>query len=111
VVAGTQYPFAGVMFMPGEHPFEPTNLSGKKEIRFWAKGDGHGYSIVVLTTKRNGQNGPPGMVSFVAGPEWKQYSFPFTQFETDGSDITGVAFASLQNPGKFSFEIDQVEIR
>jgi beta-glucosidase len=111
VAAGAPFLFAGVMFLPGEHPFEPVNLSGKKEIRFWAKGDGHGYSLVVLTTKRNGQNEPPATAGFVAGPEWKQYSFPFTQFETDGGDITAVAFASLQTPGKFSFEIDQVEIR
>jgi beta-glucosidase len=111
VIAGAPYPFAGVMFMPGSHPFEPVNLSGKKEIRFWAKGDGRGYSVVVLTAQRNGSNGPPAIVGFAAGPEWKQYTFPFTQFETDGSDITAVAFASLQNAGKFSFEIDQVEIR
>ncbi|HTW48843.1 MAG TPA: CIA30 family protein, partial [Acidobacteriaceae bacterium] len=111
VVAGAQYPFAGVMFMPGEHPMEPVNLSGKKEIRFWAKGDGHSYTLLLLTAQRNGQNGAPAMVGFTAGPEWKQYTFPFTQFETDGSDISALGFASLQNPGKFSFEIDQVEIR
>jgi beta-glucosidase len=111
VVAGAQYPFGGVIFMPGEHSMEPTNLSGKKEIRFWAKGDGHSYTLLVLTAQRNGSNGAPAMVGFTAGSEWKQYTFPFTQFETDGSDITGIGFASLQNPGKFSFEIDQVEIR
>jgi beta-glucosidase len=111
VVAGAQYPFAGVIFMPGEHPMEPANLSGKKEIRFWAKGDGRSYTLLVLTAQRNGANGPPAMVSFAAGPDWKQYTFPFTQFETDGSDISGIGFATVQNPGKFSFEIDEVEIR
>ena len=33
------------------------------------------------------------MTSFTAGPEWKQYMFPFTAFETDGKDITSIAFA------------------
>ncbi len=90
---------------------EPVNLSSKKEIRFRAKGDGHSYTLLVLTEKANGQNAMPGMTSFSAGPEWKQYTFPFSTFQTDGSDITAVAFAAMQNPGKFSFEIDQVEIR
>jgi hypothetical protein len=111
VVSGSQYPFGGAMFMPGAHPMEPVNLSGKKEIRFWAKGDGHSYTLLVLTEKRNGQNSIPAMTSFTAGPEWKQYTFPFSTFETDGSDITALGFAAVQNPGKFSFEIDQVEIR
>jgi beta-glucosidase len=111
VVSGSQYPFAGAMFMAGAHPMEPANLSAKKEIRFWAKGDGSSYTLVLLTEKRNGQNGMPAMVSFTAGPEWKQFTFPFTTFETDGSDITAAAFAVVQNPRKFSFEIDQVEIR
>ncbi|HVC48481.1 MAG TPA: CIA30 family protein [Terracidiphilus sp.] len=111
VKSGSQYPFGGVMFMPGSHPMEPVNLSGKKEISFWAKGDGHSCTLILLTAQRNGRNGMPAMVSFVAGPAWKQYTFSFSRFETDGSDIEGVAFADAQNPGKFSFEIDQVEIR
>jgi hypothetical protein len=28
--------------------------------------------------------------TFVAGPEWKQYSFLFSSFETDGSDLSGI---------------------
>ncbi|HTV16406.1 MAG TPA: CIA30 family protein [Acidobacteriaceae bacterium] len=111
VVPGAQYPFAGVLFMPAEHPMEPVNLSGKKEIRFWAKGDGKSYTLLLLTTQRNGSNGPPATVPFTAGSQWKQYTFPFTQFDTDGSDITGLGFATVQNPGQFTFTIDQVEIR
>ena len=111
IMTGAQYPFGGVMFMPGSHPMEPVNLSNKKEIRFWAKGDGRAYTLLVLTEKRNGQNGIPAMVTFAAGSEWKQYTFPLTTFETDGSDIEALGFAQVQNPGKFSFEIDQVEIR
>lgn len=66
---------------------------------------------MVLTESRNGQNGPPALTSFVAGPEWKQYSFPFSTFETDGSDMTGLGFIDAQQPGKFQFEIDQLEIK
>lgn len=111
VLSGSQYPFGGVIFMPGSHPMEAVNLSGKKQISFWARGDGKSYTLILLTSQRNGQNGMPAMVTFTAGPEWKQYTFPFSKFETDGSDITAIGFADMQNPGKFSFEIDQVEIR
>jgi hypothetical protein len=53
----------------------------------------------------------PAMTTFVAGPEWKQYSFPFTLFETDGSDLTALGFMRSQQPGKFEFQLDQVRIK
>ena len=66
---------------------QPANLSSKKAISFWAKGDGKTYTLMVLTESRSGSSGePPAMTSFVAGPEWKQYTFPFSAFDTDGSD-------------------------
>jgi hypothetical protein len=57
------------------------------------------------------QGGMPAMKQFVAGPEWGLYSFPISDFQTDGSDITGLAFVSAGTPGKFDFEIDEVEIK
>jgi hypothetical protein len=53
----------------------------------------------------------PAIQPFVAGPEWKQFSFPLSQFQTDGHDLLGFAFAHAQEPGKFEFEIDEVEIK
>ena len=106
-----QFTFAGAMFAPGSAPMEPVNLSGKKEISFWAKGDGDPYMLVVLTASRSGQNGMPAMTQFVAGKEWTQYTFPFSTFQTDGSDLSALIFAASQPPGKFAFEIDDVEIK
>jgi len=106
-----QFTFAGAMFTPGSAPMEPVNLSGKKEISFWAKGDGDSYMLVVLTASRSGQNGMPAMTQFVAGKEWKQYTFPFSTFQTDGIDLSALIFAASQPPGKFAFEIDDVEIK
>ena len=97
--------------MPGSQPMEPVNLSAKKEIRFWAKGDGHSYKLLMLTQQHNGQNGPPPAVDFTAGPEWKQYTFPFSAFDTDGSDIVMLGFGQVETPTKFTFDIDQIEIR
>jgi len=105
------FSWAGAMFAPGSAPMEPVNLSGKKEISFWAKGDGESYMLIVLTAARSGQNGMPAMTQFVATKEWKQYTFPFTTFQTDGGDLSALLFAAAQPPGKFEFQIDQVEIK
>jgi len=109
VVAGAEFPWAGVLFHPGASPGETVNLSAKHAISFWAKGDGGNYSVAVLTEANSGQL--PGIRPFVAGREWTQFTFPLSDFETDGHDITGVGFLRAPEPGKFQFEIDQVEIR
>ncbi len=111
IMPGAQFKWAGTAFSPGSGPMEPVNLSSKKEISFWAKGDGKTYTLLVLTASRNGENGMPAMTRFFAGPEWKQYTFPFSMFQTDGSDLASFAFVAVQQPGKFEFEIDQVEIK
>jgi hypothetical protein len=109
VVAGGPFPYSGVMFVPGSSPTDSVNLSSKKTISFWAKGDGKSYAIALLAESTAG--GMPAIKPFVAGPEWKEYSFPMSSFQTDGSDIRGLALARGQEPGKFEFEIDQVEIK
>jgi beta-xylosidase len=109
LVPGAQFLWAGALFTPGSSPAEGVNLSGKKTISFWAKGDGKTYTIAVTTESHQG--GMPAMKPFAAGPEWKLSSFPISDFQTDGSDITGVAFVSGGTPGKFEFEIDEVEIK
>ena len=90
---------------------QSVNLSNKKAISFWAKGDGKTYTLLVLTEQSDGSNSVPAMQTFIASPEWKQYTFPFDTFETDGSDLSGLGFVHVMEPGKFQFEIDQVEIK
>jgi hypothetical protein len=90
---------------------QPANLSSKQGISFWAKGDGKTYTLIVLTESRNGNGNMPAMTSFVAGPEWKKYTFPFSTFDTDGSDLSGLGFVHVQEPGKFQFQLDQLEIK
>ena len=109
IVPGAQFTWAGVVFHPGTSPDAPANLSSKKTISFWAKGDGKTYAIVVETEENQGSM--PTIQTFVAGPEWKQYSFAISSFNTDGHDMIGIAFAHAQQPGKFEFEIDEVEIK
>jgi beta-glucosidase len=112
LIPGAPFIFGGALFFPGNAPMQPANLSKKNSISFWAKGDGGTYTLMVLTEQRNGQNGePPAMTTFVAGPEWKQFTFPFSTFETDGGDISGIGFIRMQDQGKFQFQLDEVEIK
>jgi beta-glucosidase len=109
IIAGAPFTWAGALFVPGSSFEDPANFSSKKTISFWAKGYGKTYVLAMGTQSR--QNQMPAMRPFVAGPDWKQYSFSISSFETDGHDVTNLAFARGQEPGKFEFEIDQVEIK
>lgn len=110
--AGAPSLFAGALFSPGAAPMQAVNLSKKNGLSFWAEGDGQTYTLVILTASRNGQNGePPATTTFIAGSEWKQYTFPFSALGTDGSDLSGIGFVRAQEPGRFEFQIDEVEIK
>jgi len=109
IVPGAQFTFSGASFVPGAFPEDPVNLSGKKIVSFWSKGDGGTYVLMLRTESNNGQM--PVFQVFTAGPEWKQFSFPMAAFKVDGTDMIGVAFMASQKVGKFEFEIDEVEIK
>ncbi len=111
ISSGGPYSFAGALFSPSQTIMQSVNLSSKKTISFWAKGDGKNYVLLVLTDQRDGSNSEPAMQPFVAGPDWKQFTFALSDFETDGADLKGLGFLHAQEPGAFSFQIDQVEIR
>jgi len=106
---GSQFLFAGAAFSPGSSLQDTVNLSAKKEISFWAKGDGKTYAFLVTAQSLQGQM--PVLKQFTAGPEWKEYTYPISAFGTDGHDIMNLGFAYSQQLGKFDFEIDQLEIR
>jgi hypothetical protein len=103
------FTWAGVLFYPGSSPDAAMDLSRHKTLSFWAKGDGSQYTVAVRTESNAGQI--PGIQPFVAGPEWKQYTFSLADFTTDGHDITGIAFVRAQQTGKFVFELDELEIK
>ncbi|MEP6507543.1 MAG: CIA30 family protein [Gemmatimonadales bacterium] len=109
IVGPLPYAWGGVMFMAGSQPMQPADLSGAKSVHFWAKGDGGTYKIMLFAQSKGMQ---PLMQDFVAGPEWKEYDFPFIGFDgLDGHDILGVAFTGGPNPGKFAMQIDEVSLR
>ncbi|MGO4881741.1 MAG: CIA30 family protein [Bryobacteraceae bacterium] len=107
-VKGAGFLFAGVIFSPAGGMMQPADLSDKKNISFWAKGDGHTCRFMEFN-ETQGQN--PTFRTFVAGPEWKQYTFSLESLGTDGHDLTALGFLGPAGPGKFEFYLDEVEIK
>jgi imidazolonepropionase-like amidohydrolase len=106
---GLPFAWAGVMFSPGAQVFTPANLSGKKNLTFWAKGDGQTYRVMVFT-ESGGR--VPAVETFAAGKEWKQYTFPLSAFNgTDGHDLAAILFVGGPTAGKFDFQIDDVWLK
>lgn len=106
---GSFFPWAGAMFFPGSKPFAPASLAAEKGIHFWAKGDGRSYNIMMFSSNLGRI---PATHSFTPGREWEEYDIPFSDFgRLDPRSLEGVAFSAAGPPGKFAFEIDNVEFR
>jgi hypothetical protein len=85
------------------------NLSARKAIRFRAKGDGQTYQVMIFS-KRLGYR--PATQTFVAAPEWQQFTLTFASFgDLDGSDIMGIVWSAGPRTGTFAFELDDVRLQ
>lgn len=109
ISAAFNQPWAGAMFSPGPQPFQRANLSSKREIRFFTKGDGKTYRVFVFAESKGFT---AFTKSFVAGPEWTEVAIPISAFGgTDGHDITAVIFSGGPDAGPFAFQIDHVRFQ
>jgi len=100
--------WAGVMFSPGTAPMTPVDLSGKKRLTSWAKGDGR-PARVLLFARSFGYM--PASQPFTPTAEWKHFSFAVSDFrDSDGKDIMGILFTGGPAIGPFEFQIDQVSL-
>ncbi len=109
IVKAFAYPWAGAMFMPGAGPMQPANLAHFDKISFWAKGDGKPARIMVMAKSLGYM---PAYKSFTPGPDWKEFTFPFSSFNgIGGSDTMAIIFSGGPQPGPFSFEIDDVRLQ
>ncbi|HEU5432653.1 MAG TPA: CIA30 family protein, partial [Thermomicrobiales bacterium] len=101
--------WAGVLFSPGATPMAAANLSAKKALRFWVKGDGKRYRVMIFARHLGFQ---PATRTFVAGPTWTQVTLPLVDFDgLDGRDLMGILWTGGPQPGKFAFTIDQLELQ
>ncbi len=100
-------PWAGAFFSPGPVLMNPANLSSKKSIHFWARGDEGTFSVMIFAQSLGFF---PAALTFEVGSEWKEYSFAFKDFNVEGFDIGGI-FIGATEPGSFTLQIDNVELR
>ncbi len=106
VKIGASLASAGVSFFPGDVPMKPANLSGKKAITFWAKGDpSKRYMVLFSSTNR-----PFVRESIAMTGEWQKFSVPFEKLDKfQGYNTLFMSITCGAAPGPFQFQIDDVK--
>jgi hypothetical protein len=108
VIAGGPASWAGAIYMPGDRPFAPADLSHKQGFAFRAKGDGKSY-VVMVFTKHGGR--APSIRPFTPGTDFTAHQFQWSEFDgSDGHDITAILIGQVA-PGTFHLVVDDVELR
>jgi imidazolonepropionase-like amidohydrolase len=108
ILPGAPFKWAGAMFSPGKSMMAPANLSSRKAISFWARGDSRLCAVELFAQSLGFR---PAVVNFAPGPEWKEYTFPFSDFKLDGSGLMGVFIGAVTDEGKFKLTIDNVRLK
>jgi imidazolonepropionase-like amidohydrolase len=106
--AGLSYGWSGAMLLTGRTPMQPADLSSKKELRFFAKGDGQTYTVMLFSRSRGTQ---PLTKTFVSTTDWTEIVMPFTDFGVDARDVQGLAWTLTGRPGTFALQVDDVRLR
>jgi imidazolonepropionase-like amidohydrolase len=100
--------WAGAMLSPGPGIMAPANLSAKKTLEFWVKGDGHTHRVMLFARQLGMM---PAVRKFVAPREWTKVVLPIDSFDgLDGRDILGILWTG-KDSGKFSFLVDSIRLR
>jgi hypothetical protein len=101
------YAWYGAMWMPAE-AMSPVDLSSRPGVAFQARGDGKTYRVMVFARSKGTM---PLIRTFVAGPEWREVRFAWSDFGIDGHDVMGVVLAGGPQPGPFELRIDDFGLR
>lgn len=107
IAEGSPFPWAGALFSPGKSIMVAANLSSKKTLSFWAKGDGKTYAVMFFAQSKGFM---PSTITFVSRMEWKKHTFLFEKFNTDGHDIKGIFIGGAPEKGEFTLQIDNVRL-
>ncbi len=105
VAPGLPYAWAGAIWCPGDQAFSPVDVLARKALTFWAKGDGQTYRVLLYSSLGGYR---PGEKSFVAGPEWKAFTFTFSDFVgVDPKALTAIAIVAGPQAGDFRLQMDE----
>jgi hypothetical protein len=96
------------MWSPGTQMMQPVDLSSKSGITFWSKGDGGTYRVMVFAQAKGMT---PVQQEFIAGPEWRAHTIPWSAFGLDGKGVMAVIFTGGSKPGAFQFQVDEVVLK
>ncbi len=107
-VAAGAFSWAGAALSPGAGTHAAVDLSARTGIHFWARGDGHTFSLMVFAKSRGRL---PLLQTFTAGPQWQAFDLPWARFNSyDGHDVLLVVFAAVQPLGPFSLQLARVRL-
>jgi hypothetical protein len=105
IIEGSSFRWAGAIFSPGTPFMTPVNLSSKRAVSFWAKGEAKKCVVEIFAQSRGFV---PAVLMFDIGPDWKEYTFAFSEFKLDGSGIMAIFIGAYQEPGPFNLWVDGV---
>ncbi len=108
ITSGFAYPWSGAMWSPGVQPMQPADLSSKPGVSFWSKGDGGTYRVMIFAQSKGMT---PVQQEFVAGPEWRAHTMPWSAFGLDGKGIMAIIFTAGGEQGDFQFQVDEVVLK
>jgi hypothetical protein len=107
---GLQYPFAGTMFFPQGPPMQGLmDYSGKKTLKFQARGDGRHFMLMVISGLA--VEGIPLMYDFETGPEWREVRLDLAKYpNVDWKRVRAIGVGTMGPVGAFRFQIDDVRV-
>jgi imidazolonepropionase-like amidohydrolase len=100
------YLWPGIVFTPSGLRRTPADLSSKSGLRFWAKGDGRTYRVVLVGAggQRDFQER-----AFKPTADWQEYHFAFADFQGVASNqIQSVILAASHDIGHFEIYFDEI---
>jgi imidazolonepropionase-like amidohydrolase len=99
-------PWAGAMAYVGSTEMKPVDLSSKKGLTFFAKGNTD--IRVMVFAKKLGRI--PAQTTVHAGSDWTELTVLWSDLKLEGNDVQAVLFSGI-SVGKSEFTIDEVRLK
>jgi imidazolonepropionase-like amidohydrolase len=107
--SGFAYPWAGAIFFPGRQPMEAVDVTDRKALVVWTKGDSRPIQVMLFADELGVI---PATVSVAATPTWSEHVVPFSAFGGfSGRGLKALAFSGGPETGEFLFQIDEVSLK
>ncbi len=106
--SGFGWPWAGVMFSPGDTPMAPVDLSAFGTLRFQARGRPAELRILAFSPALGSM---PATQTVRIGTDWQAFELDLAGFAgADPAAISGLVFAAGPDLGEFEFDLADVHL-